>query len=327
MAKIEYKFIGYAYLCFTLYLSLNSKDFNVKIIPILSLISLFFIACTEEQKNPKNISITEKKVETKEVNYTKKQIKELKTASKVVYNLPSPAEMAKILFETQAIYDASVLNNPKAVQGYYTDVSRAMNLGVYFADLSFTSMYDYPQQAMLFMSAAQGLSEELNIIGVFTESLMTRLEDNMNNKDSIMEIVANTYMETDFYLQENNRSVLAKAILAGAWLEGLYVATELNTPADRQDFVWKRIGEQKKGLTNLINMLDDCKEPQLTELLTDLRKLETTFSGVKIQQETLSNDSAKSIAPVISKVIISANVKKAIKEETKACRNKIVSGK
>ena len=299
----------------------------MKNILYLSCLAILIVACTEQKTAPTNISITDKPVKTQDVNYTKKQIKELKTASKVVYNLPSPAEMAKILFETEAIYDANVLNNPKAIQGYYTDVSRALNLGVYFADLSFTSMYDYPQQAMLYMSAAQGLSEELNIVGVFNENLMTRLEDNMNNKDSIMEIVANTYMETDIYLQENNRSVLAKAILAGAWLEGLYVATELNTPADRQDAVWKKIGEQKKGLSNMISMLDDCNEPQLTDLLTDLRKLETTFTAIKIEQQKLSNDSAKSIAPVINTVVISPEAKKAIKAETKACRNKIVSGK
>ncbi|MFT6717108.1 MAG: hypothetical protein ACJA0Q_001759, partial [Saprospiraceae bacterium] len=205
----------------------------------LSLILL--IACAEEVQIVGQTADVEVKKE-QEITYSNKQLNELKTASKVVYNLPSPSEMATILHETNAIYDVEILSNPKAEGRYNTDLTRALNLGVYFADLSFTSMFDYPQQAMLFMSAAQGLSAELDIVGIFNEELFTRLENNLSDKDSIMDIVSYTYMETDFYLQENDRSVIAKAILAGAWIEGLYIATHLKTEAENSTAIWERIG-------------------------------------------------------------------------------------
>lgn len=275
------------------------------------------------------VESTENSVEPheQEQSFSTQQIKELKTASKVVYNLPSPAEMAKILHETEAIYDVEILNNPKASGQYYTDVTRALNLGVYFADLSFTSMFDYPQQAMLYMSAAEQLSEELNIVGVFNKELMERLENNLTDKDSIMEIVSMTYMKTDFYLQENDRSVLAKAILAGAWVEGLFVATKLNTPADKQNLVWEKIGEQKNALNNLINMLDDCKEPQLAELLAQLRLLNESFNSVGVKEVPNHSDSSKSTAVVYQKIIVPADSEAAIEAAVKICRNNIVSGK
>ena len=259
-----------------------------------------------------------------EVVYSKKQLNDLKTASKVVYDLPSPTEMAQMLHDMEVIYDVNILSNPKSEGIYNIDVSRALNLGVYFADLSFTTMFDFPQQAMLFMSAVQGLSEELNIVGVFNEQLMSRLEDNLSNKDSIMDIVSYTYMETDFYLQENERSVLAKAILAGAWVEGLYIATHLKTEQDQDQLIWQKIAAQKKGLKNLINMVEDCNEPQLNVFVLKLRKLETAFDQIKELSEHINDyDSIQNI----NQYIVSDTAVAQIIGQTSGCRDYMVIGK
>ena len=272
---------------------------------------LLFSCSSPEKKTEKHPSenIGEK------TSYTKEQIKELKTASKVVYNLPSPSEMAKILHETKAVYDIGILNNPKALHHYYTDVSRALNLGVYFADLSFTSMFDYPQQAMLFMGAAQALAEELNIVGVFNEKIVGRLEQNLSNKDSILDIVSETYMETDLYLQENERPIIAKAVLAGAWLEGLYIAVNLKTDAKKNGIVWEKLGEQKTALSNLINMIEDSNEPQLVSLVEQLRVLEASFSTVKVSQATPNPNSTQSKAPVIKQIEMDEKTFQNIKKQ------------
>lgn len=294
--------------------------YPVKKVICTILIVFIFSGCSEN----KTVVVSGEKQE-QEITYTKKQLQELKTASKVVYSLPSPTEMAFILHETDAMYDVAILNDPKALNQYYTDVSRALNLGVYFADLSFTSMFDYPQQAMLFMSAAQGISEELNIIGVFNEQLMSRLEENLANKDSIMEIVSFAYMETDAYLQENERSVIAKAILAGAWIEGLYIATNLKTASGSAEKIWQKIGAQQEALTNLINMIEDCNEPQLITFIEKVRKLESAFSEIKPLDQVLESDSSS----VKGKhhLVISEPTAAAIDLETSNCRDHIVSVK
>ena len=187
-------------------------------------------------------------------------------------------------------------------------------------------MFDYPQQAMLFMSAAQGLSEELDIIGVFNEELMGRIENNLSNKDSIMDIASYTYMETDFYLQENDRSVIAKAILAGAWIEGLYIATHLKTEDDDPSLIWKKIGEQKRALSNLINMVEDCNEPQLKEFIVKLRKLEVAFESVKVIRET-NSDSIRINTPIKNNIIVSDMTAASIDVEASTCRDYMVIGK
>ena len=186
-------------------------------------------------------------------------------------------------------------------------------------------MFDYPQQAMLYMSAAQGLSEELNIVGVFNEDLMNRLEDNLSNKDSIMDIVSQTYLETDLYLQENERAVIAKAILAGAWIEGLYIATHLKSQGNqRQQVIWEKIGEQKSALSNLINMIEDCNEPQLKAFIEKLRQLESAYADVSIIEEVPEQDSNRTGALLIRRVEISEMTEANIDLMASECRDHIV---
>ena len=247
------------------------------------------VSCGGEDDKPKEIISEVQDSSEEERIISKRTLKELKNASKVVYTLPSPVEMADILHETQAVYDVGILNDPNAIDNYVTDYKRALNLGVYFADLSFTSMFDYPQDAMKFMGSAQAMSDELNIQGVFTDDVMMRLEENMSNKDSLMDIVASTYMDTDLYLQDNERPIVAKAILAGAWLEGLYIAVNLKTQEGKESDIWNKIGEQKPALKNLANMLKDCNDPQFDSLIIEVDQLVKTFEQVNLNYEEAKN--------------------------------------
>lgn len=274
----------------------------------------------KEAKKNRNVDLdNEEEVRT----YTKDQLRELKTASKVVYTLPSPNEMATILHETKAVYDIKILNPVANLDQYVADLSKALNLGVYFADLSFTSMFDYPQQAMMFMGAAQALTEELNIDGVFTEDMMVRIEENTGDKDSLMQIVADAYVETDVVLQEDERPIVAKAILAGAWIEGLFIAVNLQTAKGKELEVRNKIGSQKPSLNNLIEMLKDIEEPQLSALIKQLMQLQLAFEPVE-SVEVKDESEAGNLANM-QKIVMSDQTFEMIKKITIQTRNKVVN--
>lgn len=289
--------------------------------------SLMLLACGGDDKETALTSDVSSEILLEDEIISAKQIKELKNASKVVYTLPSPVEMADILKETEAAYDVYILNDPDAVDGYVTDLKRAMNLGVYFTDLSFTSLFDYAQEAMRFMGAAQTMSDELNIQGVFTEDVMMRIEENMNDKDSLIDIVGSTYMDTDLYLQDNERPVIAKAILAGAWLEGLYIAVSLKTDSGQENQIWKKVGEQKPALGNLVRLLEDCKDAQFDSLLIDLRSLAKTFEAVKLDYQSIEvvTDTASKRTNLGGdlNVLIDKKTSNQIKSQIIALRNSI----
>ena len=294
---------------------------------IYSILVILVLACGGDDQDNRSLDIfteEETPLDEEERIVSTRILKELKTASKVVYAVPSPVEMADILHETKAVYDVEILNNPNAVSNYVTDYTRALNLGVYFADLSFTSMFDYPQEAMKFMGSAQAISEELNIQGVFTEEVMMRLEENMSNKDSLIDIVSSTYVDTDLYLQDNERPIIAKAILAGAWLEGLYIAVNLETDSNQASVVWEKIGEQKPALSNLVKMLEDCHDAQFEDLIAELKKLVDIFDYVQLNYENTTKTNEKTKLVEVLKVDISEELFKKIQVKTTDIRDSIV---
>ena len=185
-------------------------------------------------------------------------------------------------------------------------------------------MFDYPQEAMKFMGSAQAMSDELNIQGVFTEEVMMRLEENMSNKDSLIDIVSSTYVDTDLYLQDNERPIIAKAILAGAWLEGLYIAVNLETDSNQAFVVWEKIGEQKPALSNLVKMLEDCNDKQFDSLIAQLKKLVNIFNKVQLNYETETNKTDKTKLVETLKVDISEELFQQIQAKTSDIRDSII---
>ena len=93
-------------------------------------ISLSFVLFSCDNSSEPNLQFDIDPAEGNEKMYTPEQIKDLKSASKLVYTLPSPNEMAQILYETKAIYDLTLLNKVKNVDFYLTDLSKSLNLGV-----------------------------------------------------------------------------------------------------------------------------------------------------------------------------------------------------
>lgn len=254
---------------------------------LYSIAVIALVACGNGTENKKQVEIATdlEALQEEERIVSTKTLKELKNASKVVYTLPPLVEMADILHQTKAVYDVEILNDPNGISNYVTDYKKASNLGVFFADLSFTSMFDYPQDAMKCMGAAQALSEELNIQGVFTDEVIMRLEENMSNKDSLIDIVSSTYMDTELYLQDHERTIIAKAILSGAWIEGLYIAVSLKTDSEQESQIWEKVGEQKPALSNLVNMIKDCNHSAFEDLLVQLDSLKSIYAEVKLDYE------------------------------------------
>ena len=123
-------------------------------------------------------------------------------------------------------------------------------------------------------------------------------------------------MDTDVYLHDNERPIIATAILAGAWLEGLYIAVNLETDSSKAHIVWEKIGEQKPALSNLVKMLVDAKDERFNNLIMELKKLVILFDKVK-----LNSSINKSNQVEVLKVNISDDLFYKIQEKTSDIRD------
>lgn len=205
-------------------------------------------------------------------------------AKQIFYSLPAPHEVASILIENQdAGYNEKILNLTNNVVNYNTNKSMALNLGVYSADLSYASLFEQNQTVINYMATAKKLATELGIFEAFSEETIKSLEENINNRDAIINIISESFMDSDAYLQENNRGEIAAMIIIGGWIEGLYIAVELSEKdSDKNTTLVSRILEQQLSLSLMVSFLEGYKENQsITDLYTDIVKLNETFESLE----------------------------------------------
>ena len=198
----------------------------------------------------------EKTVDITEVDES--TLQDVKEAKKIFNALPSPLESAMLIKSAGASFDAELLNPIDAVSGYQTNRAMALNLGIYTCDLSFASLYDQTQLVIDYMNAAKQMADGLGILDAINEETIIRLEENVNNRDVIMDIVSETFMNTNSYLTDNEQPAIASMVLVGGWLEGLYIATSL---VDVKEFdtnkLVGRIIDQKLSVDIMVRLLED----------------------------------------------------------------------
>ncbi|MDA0713641.1 MAG: hypothetical protein O2867_00450 [Bacteroidetes bacterium] len=207
---------------------------------------------------------------------------------KIFYAIPSPVEMVSLIQDMGSRYDYSVLNKVENRTKYNTAKSKAVNLGIYGADLSYTSVFNQNQESILYMSCAKQLADDLGISGAFSDATMARVEENLENRDSLLHIITETYYELDAYLKENDRSNISAQVITGGWLEGLYLASKMVEKSGKGNELSSRLIDQKYALKDLIALNEaNNKDGSLDDILVDLKALESVYDGADSDNSTV----------------------------------------
>ncbi len=211
-------------------------------------------------------------------------LQDIKQAKKIFDALPSPLESAMLIKSAGARFDEKLLNPVANVNKYVTNKALALNLGIYTCDLSFASLYEQTQLLIDYMNAAKKMADGLGILKAIEQTDIDKLEENINNSDVIMDVVSQTFMNSNSYLEDNGQPATAAIVLVGGWIEGLYISTQL---VDMKEFngnkLVGRIIDQKLSIDILINLLQSSKgNPSVDELLVEVGKLKAVFDKIKI---------------------------------------------
>lgn len=202
------------------------------------------------------------------------------------YSLPSPLVMARIFKKTGLKYAEGIANQPENASRYVTTQSRSLNLGVYSADLAYTVLNKQTQQATQYMESVKRLSDELGMASMFdTEGYLTRFKSNLNEEDSLINIVCQLKGEMDIFMQDNEKEKLTLLIFIGAWVENMYIATQLTKEANK-DKIAMRVAEQKHILNNLMNLISRYQnDAEFHNLFSALNELKVIFDNLTVQGE------------------------------------------
>ena len=172
-----------------------------------------------------------------------------------LFSVPSPIQLAKVIQEIHLPYNKDLLNDVNKYQSYTTSFKQALNVGIYGANLGYINVFEQLPDAAAYFAAIRGLSQELGIMNSFNEETMKRIERNNGNKDSLLYIASIMYRESDQYLLNAERNETGALIIAGGWVEGLYLLTHIQPAGEVKPEIKDLIGQQKSSLNNLIEIL------------------------------------------------------------------------
>lgn len=203
----------------------------------------------------------------------------------VIENIASPIEVASLLSDLQVPFSSSYLSNPEKMSDYSTSYEMAYNLGALSSDLGYLNMYNKTGTAINYLSTINKLTEALDVGQFFDFVLMKRLATSENNLDSLLFVSMNSFNRMDEHLRVTDRSNLSTLMVAGVWLEGLYLATQVYDRSQVEE-VRDVIGEQKHILGDLLIILNRYRtDDHFASLIEDYNRIKEHFDQVSITYE------------------------------------------
>ena len=239
----------------------------------LFFISLIVISCNEEVDQ--NIN----KPDTSDIPIIPGLVK----VRNKVFSVPSPIQASILVKDLNIPFYEDFLNSPDNYVKYLTSFKQSVNMGVYGANLGNLFIYDQLSESAYYFSVIKKLAEQVGVLNSLNQSLFDRIEDNSNNKDSLIFIMSDIFKDIDSYLLENNQEQIGVLIMAGGWIESLVLLTKIASVTNKPE-VNLRIGEQKSPLNNIIDLLQpyyNSGNPDIDYLIEKLVDLSIVFEDIE----------------------------------------------
>ncbi len=203
----------------------------------------------------------------------------------VIENIASPIEVAALLRDLDIPFSSSYLSKPERMSSYSTNFEMAYNLGALSSDLGYLNMYNKTGTAINYLSTINKLTEALEVGQFFDFIKMKRLASSENNLDSLLFVSMNSFNRMDSYLRQTDRSNLSALMVAGVWIEGLYLATQVYEKSNIEE-IRNVIADQKNILSDLLIILNKYKSNEgFPDIIEDYTKIKKQFDNVKITYE------------------------------------------
>jgi hypothetical protein len=252
----------------------------------------------------------------------------------IVQNIASPVEIASILQSMQVPFSAGYLATTHEADRLTTNFQKAVMLGIYGADLGYLNIYEKTGNSIDILSTIKRLADGLRVGQYFDFETLKRLSVNKTNLDSLLFLSVNSYNQIDRYLRENNRGSISALMIAGVWIEGQYLATQVALTNDNR-ILRDRIGEQKVILGDLLMLLGPYRNSgeEYGSLYRMMEGLNEKYAGVKVsyrlgEPETLEEDGRLVMVQHEESIVEMSDSQLAeIAEMSKEVRNKLISGK
>jgi hypothetical protein len=248
----------------------------------------------------------------------------------LIQSITSPVEMANLIRTTGGAFNSKIMSETNNLDRFSSSHDQALNLGVFVADLGYVNIYEKSIYAIEYLNSIKFLADELMVGQFFDYETLKRLASNSQNVDSLLYISTNSFNEMDLFLRSQKRSELSVLIITGAWLEGLYISTQVALEGENQE-LFERIGEQKINLEGIKGSIEAySSKAYFKDMSAKFEKLVQVYEGVTITYEYGDPEAIEVDGQLVivdnssSKVDITDKQIKEIAQIVNELRNKIV---
>lgn len=251
----------------------------------------------------------------------------------IVQNIASPVEIASILQAMEVPFSAGYLAPTQGSDRLSTNFQKAVMLGIYGADLGYLNMYEKTGNSVDVLSTIKRLADGLRVGQYFDFETLKRLSVSKSNLDSLLFLSVNSYNQIDRFLRDNDRGSISALMIAGVWIEGQYLATQVALNHG-EEILRDRIGEQKIILGDLLMLLRPYRQSseEYGALYTMMEEISSKYSGVRVsyrlgEPETREEEGRLVMVQHEESIVEMSDAQLAeIAEKSKEVRNKLISG-
>jgi hypothetical protein len=264
------------------------KIFAGVLLPTLIMSLICFSSCGDKAGKQ------QKKVEMQQIETIENKIEE------DVYPLPTSASVIKMLTDLEVGYIIGISNPVDNSKKYVSSTARAINLGVYGADLSYATLYNMQQDVIDYLNAIRTLANELNMSKVYNEELYEKIKQNFDNRDVLVKTLTDAFNETYSYLSENGQQSLALLVVGGAWVEGMYLTTHISDAAYQVAGISNVLLEQKKSFDLYLQITEPyMSDSSVSDFVKALDPVKKVYEGIGT---SLSEQNIKDITKVVTDI-------------------------
>ena len=215
---------------------------------------------------------------TEQVNEEKKEEIASFVEKEFTYPLPTAFEVSQMLNNANTSFSPGIVNSPDNVDNYVSTWQKAANLGVYGADLSYAATFERTQETIDFLEASKKLIDDLNITSAFNATMADRIETNMDNVDSLIFIVTESFYDTYNYLNQNGEEKTSILVIGGSVIEGLNITCELVRMSENKGELMSVLANQKGQVAKLVELMEQHAEDEnVSKILPKLRFIQLIY--------------------------------------------------
>jgi hypothetical protein len=246
------------------------------------------------------------------------------------YGIPSPEGLFSFIKKGNLKFSKAVLNPTSNIDNYIDTRLKELNFGIYSADLAYVASFNKYQESVDYLNTVRTLSDEIDISKVFDQNLIGRIDNIIDDKDSLLKVTSDAYSSIVRYLESANRKKSYALIATGGWIETNYVVANLIENYKQDAKVIDLLASQKHVFANLYATLEQLKSDEsIQRTINDLQGLKVFYESLQIQQDdTKSTTKAEGDKIVVggnAKIIMTEDQFNTLKKEITIVRNKITN--